>query len=124
MVAEDDDAAPSHGVTSPSKARRQHIAVGGVARLAKSPIVQLASLLLADQEQNAGPTCTDAHNEARLVARCEQVVRAMQSTEPALTDWSAYVDVLTAEDEGLDPSVEATMPIVLHLMQVSLRRWP
>ena len=38
------------GQTSPSKAQRQHLAAGSVARLAKSPLVQLASLLLADRQ--------------------------------------------------------------------------
>ena len=38
------------GPTSPSKAQRQHLATGSVARLAKSPLVQLASLLLADRQ--------------------------------------------------------------------------
>ena len=36
--------------TSPSKVQRQHLAAGSVARFAKSPLVQLASLLLADRQ--------------------------------------------------------------------------
>ena len=38
------------GPTSPSKAQRQHLAVGSVTRLAKCSLVQLASLLLAARQ--------------------------------------------------------------------------
>jgi hypothetical protein len=51
-MADDDEGGGGGGggPTSPSKAQRQHLAAGSVARLAKSPLVQLASLLLADRQ--------------------------------------------------------------------------
>ena len=51
-MADDEEGGGSGGggPTSPSRAQRQHLAAGSVARLAKSPLVQLASLLLADRQ--------------------------------------------------------------------------
>ena len=51
-----------------------------------------------------------------MQTRCRQVVRAMGPIEKALTDWTAYADVLTT-DEDLDPALEATMPILLLLFK-------
>ena len=101
------------GPTSPSKAQRQHLAAGSVARLAKSPLVQLASLLLADRQahhirvadsEEVEPALADeekeAKEEAELGVRCGQLVRAMAPIEPALTNWAAYVEVRSPASDG------------------------
>ena len=65
------------GPTSPSKAQRQHLAAGSVARLAKSPLVQLASLLLADRQV------------ALMVSDCTLIASLISAARVALTRRSA-----------------------------------
>lgn len=107
---------------------RESIAAGGAASLAKSPIVQLASLLLHGQgtevfeqrESGKGALREDVEyaRELKLEEQCRKMVNAMQAVEPALSNWTAYADVFKAEVD-LDPSVEATLPILLHLLRES-----
>ena len=102
------------------------LAAGSSTRLSKSPLVQIAVLLLHDDEERhqstqcgeEGSEAAVLRREARIARRCKQAVRAMRPVEPALTDWSAYLDVLTADDD-LDEALEAALPVVLHLMKES-----
>ena len=88
------------------KGGKEAFAAGGVSRLAKSPLVQLATLLLrtgggtdafAFTGDGAPPSSGASADggaksleraEAGLVARCKQMVVAMRGMEPALTDWA------------------------------------
>ena len=114
----------------------QHLAAGDVSRLAQSPLVQLSALIQRSPSQSLEPGApsdpTDADSalvvvdeaaaiqsevrkEAALGARCRRMVSAMRAHEPALTDWAAYVEILTA-DASADSTVETAVPNVLRLM--------
>ena len=112
-------------VLSPA-ANLEYLTAGGVARFARSPLVQLASLLLHDLDadrnrqwatQDPSLQLADLReHEEHMRTRCKQLFRAMGPIEKALTDWTAYVDVLTT-DEELEPALEATLPILILLMK-------
>jgi hypothetical protein len=87
------------------------IAAGGVTQFAKSPLLQLAALLQATPDHfsfgaDASPppaaaagASADERKETALIGRCKQLVVAMRHMEPALTDWSQYVELLTTDEE-------------------------
>jgi len=134
-MADDDEAAAT---ARPRRVKRSGsispplLTAGSVARLAKSPLVQLASLLLADRQahqirdadtEEAELVLVDeekeAKEEAELGVRCGQMVRVMAPIETALTNWAAYIEVLTADEKDLNPSIEATLPVILRLMHAA-----
>jgi hypothetical protein len=81
------------GPTSPSKAQRQHLAAGSVTRLAKSPLVQLASLLLA------------ARQVALTVSDCMLIAPSLvQLASLLLADRQAH-QIRVADTEEVEPAL-------------------
>ena len=83
------------------------VAAGDFSRLSKAPLVQLATLLLAandnagddddvtavaDSAADAAGGASDsaARADERLARKCRQLVGAMRSLEPSLTDWGMF----------------------------------
>ena len=95
-MADDEEGGGSGGggPTSPSRAQRQHLAAGSVARLAKSPLVQLASLLLADRQV------------LLMVSDCMPISSLISAARVALllADWQEH-QVRAADTEEAEPEL-------------------
>lgn len=73
----------------------ESIIVGNISRLSRAPLVQLALFL---RSTNRDATCHhDGSCDVGLTARSRQIVSAMLIMEPTITDWGAYVDILTSD---------------------------
>eukprot|EP00966_Prymnesium_polylepis_P075363 1747940-Prymnesium_polylepis.1 len=97
-------AAEQGGAKAKTKVHRLAASESGLAGHAKSPLLQLALLIVGHAK------------EAERPDYCERLVGAMRPIEPLLSDWAAYAELLLADATFDDDESAAAQGVLLQMM--------